>query len=291
MINDQATIFFCVACRQANLQPNSTELICPACHTTFPLVDGIPIFQPSLEQQQSVHPQENGDLSLNDIQSTYDLAYSHDGLMGTDLDKTYDQFTKETLLNFGAPLQHKSVLDIGTGIGNLWQYVHDEVDGHALDLSLVGVTKAKQTYDHLTVSVAVAEYLPYPDNYFDFIIAADTLEHTLSPQQALTEIHRVLKPNGILAASFPIPDSLRKWGRNQLLQNFWNPKFVFRLVKILAKRTLLFGRPDFQPIDRDYTPDEWLNFLQQTGFQAQPAILWPPQPEIPIVTLVASQKI
>ena len=43
---------------------------------------------------------------------------------------------------------------------------------------------------------------PYPikDNTYDEIKAIDVLEHLNNPLQAMNEIHRILKPNGILFA-------------------------------------------------------------------------------------------
>ena len=45
--------------------------------------------------------------------------------------------------------------------------------------------------------------LPFPDGTFDRIIASEVLEHVTDDQQALRELHRVLKPGGTLAATVP----------------------------------------------------------------------------------------
>jgi SAM-dependent methyltransferase len=42
-----------------------------------------------------------------------------------------------------------------------------------------------------------------PDNSFDFIIFTEVLEHTLNPFDAVKELHRILKPNGLLFFSTP----------------------------------------------------------------------------------------
>jgi len=40
--------------------------------------------------------------------------------------------------------------------------------------------------------------LPFPDNYFDYVVGDQVLEHVEgNPQQAIDETHRVLKPGGI----------------------------------------------------------------------------------------------
>jgi SAM-dependent methyltransferase len=43
-----------------------------------------------------------------------------------------------------------------------------------------------------------AEFLPWPDNTFDVVIAATSLDHTLDLQLALSEMRRVLLPGGHL---------------------------------------------------------------------------------------------
>jgi len=40
------------------------------------------------------------------------------------------------------------------------------------------------------------ESIPYPDNFFDFIICSHVLGHVENEQKAIEELHRVLKPDG-----------------------------------------------------------------------------------------------
>lgn len=48
-----------------------------------------------------------------------------------------------------------------------------------------------------------ANKLPFPNNYFDRIIASEVLEHIKTDQKAMKEIHRVLKPDGIVMITVP----------------------------------------------------------------------------------------
>ncbi|MGH3169321.1 MAG: class I SAM-dependent methyltransferase, partial [Trebonia sp.] len=50
---------------------------------------------------------------------------------------------------------------------------------------------------------ADATSLPFPDDSFDKIIAAEILEHVPHDQRAITEIARVLRPGGIAAVTVP----------------------------------------------------------------------------------------
>ncbi len=47
------------------------------------------------------------------------------------------------------------------------------------------------------------QLLPFPDEQFDFVFASHVLEHIPEDGKALSEIHRILKPNGI--AILPVP--------------------------------------------------------------------------------------
>lgn len=278
--------FVCVACHKTILSQVGENLVCRSCGASYPIINHIPILLPPDGRGSLVATVDGREVSLDEVQHVYDRAYQHDGLMGTDLDREYDEATKRTLLGFAAPLAGKRLLDVGTGVGSLWDYVPADVEGHALDVSLVGMSKAIQRRPHLTVSVSAAEVLPYPDTFFDVVVAADTIEHTFNPEHSLSEIRRVLRPGGDLCASFPVCDSLRKWGWNRLVRQRPQLGLVIRLGWVLLKRVLLFGRPIFQPIDRDKDAREWVALIEELGLSVAEVVEWPGPPQVPIVYLV-----
>jgi ubiquinone/menaquinone biosynthesis C-methylase UbiE len=279
-------LFQCPSCGTGRLYQHPSSLICAVCAKEYTFTGDVPIILPDDAQQLDLLKNTQSKVSLNALRKIYNKAYEHAGLMGTDLDPVYDRVTKTTLLSFAEPLIGKRLLDVGTGVGKLWDHVPSDVEAYALDLSETGVHKALMRRPGLVGSVSVAEYLPYPDDFFDVVVAADTIEHTFSPGRALEEIQRVLVAGGVLAASFPIPNSLRKWGWNQLIRERPSIRFLARLAWVLAMRTVLFGRPDFQPIDCDQHMDEWINSLQQCGFAVERVVTWPDHPQIPIVYLI-----
>ena len=69
-----------------------------------------------------------------------------------------------------------------------------------------------------------------PDNSYDIVVCTEVLEHTLQPFKAAAELHRFLKPGGLLAASTPynfrihgpLPDCWRftEHGLRALLTDF-----------------------------------------------------------------------
>jgi len=48
-----------------------------------------------------------------------------------------------------------------------------------------------------------ATAMPFPDAYFDIVIAAEVLEHIPRDQNAMTEVARVLRPGGVAAMTVP----------------------------------------------------------------------------------------
>jgi ubiquinone/menaquinone biosynthesis C-methylase UbiE len=279
--------FACPACRHQPLVDETNALRCPGCQSIFSVRAGIPILTPAV----ALHADVNGRrVTLEEVSATYDKAYTHDGLMGTDLDLIYDRETKRKILEYASPLAGKRMLDVGTGIGKLWDYVDAGAHPYALDVSFSGIARAVQRHPALTASVAVGEHLPHADGFFDIVVAADTLEHTFSPDKALAEIARVLKPGGIFVASFPTPNSLRAWGRNQLTSGRWRSSLPIRLAITMLKRVALFGRPDFQPIDRDLKANEWLSLLTAAGLEPRQRDFWPAPPESPMAFLVGALK-
>ena len=72
--------------------------------------------------------------------------------------------------------------------------------------------------------------LPFPDNYADAVIAESLLEHVRTPIAAVKEMHRVLKPGGMIYISTPFmigfhssPGDYQRWttsGLRELLKDF-----------------------------------------------------------------------
>src|SRR5262245_9732345 len=51
--------------------------------------------------------------------------------------------------------------------------------------------------------VADGQCLPFPDNHFDFVICAETLEHDTAPWLTAKEIQRVAKNSGLVIVTVP----------------------------------------------------------------------------------------
>ncbi len=256
-------------------------LACSRCPQDYPIKNGIPHLIPQQAYQ---------DYPIHKVKDIYDRAYQHPDVMGTKFDPQYSRVTKTALLSLCNATRNPRILDIGTGDGDLWEFANPESVWHAIDLSEVGIRCALHRFPRLKAAVAVSEWLPYSDAYFDAITAVDTIEHAFDLPKTLACIRRVLAPGGTFAFSVPIPNSLRKWALNRIVRSKASPLLVLRLAWTVLKRTALFGHPCFQPIDRDLTLEGWrATLLESAGLQVFSVEQWPLKPLEPIVYLLAAK--
>ena len=85
-------------------------------------------------------------------------------------------------------------------------------------------------------AVADGQRLPFPDDTFDRIIAAEVMEHIPDDEVAATELARVLKPGGTIAVTVPswLPEVVC-W---KLSDEYHAPKVVGGHVRIYTEREL-----------------------------------------------------
>ena len=97
---------------------------------------------------------------------------------------------------FCLPNLRGAVLDVGCGPVPVPIYLH------GYDLGLVaGIDPFGSAEMHPFVFVqAIAEAIPWADDSFDTLVAATSFDHFLDLSQGLSEMARVLKPNGELIA-------------------------------------------------------------------------------------------
>lgn len=97
----------------------------------------------------------------------------------------------------------KEVLEIATGPGLLAKHVAPAAKRMvATDYSdgMIREAMKGEKPENLAFEVADANALPYTDNAFDVVLIANALHVMPDPEKALSEINRVLRPDGILIA-------------------------------------------------------------------------------------------
>jgi SAM-dependent methyltransferase len=149
-------------------------------------------------------------------------------------------------------------LDAGCGPGLLLADLRARgIDAVGVDLSPAMVSQAATRAASLTGSM---ERLPFADGSFGLVIAAGSVEYVGDDWIALAELSRVLRPGGVLVASFP-----NRWSPYRLWKNLAFYPLVDRLRPLVFR---LRGKPippSVTPYHHAYDPAEIRQTLGDFG--------------------------
>jgi len=96
------------------------------------------------------------------------------------------------------------ILDAGCNTGALsGELIERGCFVYGIDVSPTAVALAN--YRGLFARVCPVEKLSFEDNFFDYCIAFEILEHLYNPEEGVKELYRVLKLGGKLIGSVPYP--------------------------------------------------------------------------------------
>lgn len=116
--------------------------------------------------------------------------------------------------------KNKKVLDVGCGNGIFFTFIKSpKKNFYGIDASPTAILSAKKRCFQAKVS-DLHQKFPYSDNTFDYVTAGEIIEHIYDTDFFLSEIKRVLKPNGFLVLSTP---NLATLGRRFMLLLGQNP--------------------------------------------------------------------
>lgn len=148
-------------------------------------------------------------------------------------------------------------LDVGCGDGNVsgrWlkahgcDYVGVDISQHAVDQAEMNGLSAVRIDD--------ASALPFDAGSFDVAVCVEVVEHLFQPMGAMLEIHRILRPGGILMVTTP---NIAYWRRrlDLALLGRWNP----------LGDTLSVDQPWRDPHIRFFNPGALKRMLRAAGFE------------------------
>ena len=158
------------------------------------------------------------------------------------------------------------VLDIGSGTADLSILAADHLGGKgfviATDLNEAMLSIGKKKIDtrklqNVSVALANAERLPFPDAAFDAVLTGFCMRNVSDLEQALREIYRLLKPGGKMACldfSTPVFAPFRKM-------------YDFYSFSLLPKIGTWVSRD--QTGIYEYLPDSIRKFPNQQNFKKQ----------------------
>lgn len=109
------------------------------------------------------------------------------------------------------------VLDVGAGLGFFLVATRQVLNAQprGVDTSARCREFAKDVW-HLDVDTGELAEQHYPDDSFDLVATRNCLEHVYDPVKELAELHRVLKPGGLLEIEIPTPRLLAR-----VFRGFW----------------------------------------------------------------------
>ncbi len=150
---------------------------------------------------------------------------------------------------------NKKVLDVGCGRGfylKVLAFCWPGLDLYGLDLKQKYLETAKhflgKTPVHLLNGDATA--MPFPDNFFDRVIASEILEHLKDDNKAIEQIYRVLRPGGIALITVPNKNYPLLWDpANWLLEKLFKvhlPSNIWWLAGIWADHQRLYGKKEIE---------------------------------------------
>ena len=124
--------------------------------------------------------------------------------------KTYFSFTRFDLIEFVDKGDNR-ILEIGCGEGNTCIALKEQNKA----IEIVGVEKvskvaqiAEAKVDKVICADIEAADLPFSEEYFDYVIMGDVLEHLYNPWILVNKLGRYLKKGGYIIASIP---NIRNW--------------------------------------------------------------------------------
>jgi SAM-dependent methyltransferase len=105
----------------------------------------------------------------------------------------------------------RNVLDVGCGSGEFARHrPHAGVEVHGVDADPRAVELASRYERAVRVDLDAAP-LPFEDATFDAVLAKDVFEHVMEPRELAREIHRVMRPAGVIVASVVMARPRRVW--------------------------------------------------------------------------------
>lgn len=180
------------------------------------------------------------------------LAYSE--LMGKMLDEDKRRQKARKLIavirhGLGVPdLTGLQALDVGCSAG----FIADELalagaSTHGVDIDEPGLAKARERFgERVDFRLARGEALPFEDGSMDVVVLNHIYEHVVDPEAVVADIHRVLRPGGVLYLGLG-----HRW---QVLEPHHRLPFLSWLPQRAADRYLRLAGKGEHYFERYYTP-------------------------------------
>lgn len=200
-------VLLCCPVCKAKLESLNDQLKCtnPACSSCFPIVDGIPVL---INEKSSL-------FSIDDFVQRHQTAlhFKRKQSLKSFIARSLPEISrnikgKQNYHKFAARLQLRPngtprVLVIG---GSVLGQGMDALTAH-FPIELI---ETDVSFGLRTMLICDAHDIPFDNESFDGVIAQAVLEHVVDPYRCVEEIHRVLKPEGLVYAETPFIQQVHK---------------------------------------------------------------------------------
>ncbi|MBB1192893.1 bifunctional demethylmenaquinone methyltransferase/2-methoxy-6-polyprenyl-1,4-benzoquinol methylase UbiE [Flavobacterium sp. SOK18b] len=177
---------------------------------------------------------------------------------------------RKKVLQIVAQSKPNKILDIATGTGDLAilmaQTQAEKIIGLDISAGMLEVGERKIADKNLTKTIDMvlgdSENMPFEDNYFDAITVAFGVRNFENLEKGLSEILRVLKPNGvfvILETSVPVKTPYKQG------YNFYSKNILPLIGKLFSKDNVAYGYLSESAAAFPYG-EALNNILRKTGF-------------------------
>ena len=172
--------------------------------------------------------------------------------------------------NHTYPLRHLPdkirwrTLELGAGIGEHLEFEPiDRQEYHCIELRESMAAEIKRRFPSVTTTTCDCQAkIPYDDSYFDRVVVIHVLEHLPNLPAAMSEVHRVLKPNGIFSVVLPCDPGLayelaRKVSAERIFKARYKLPYRWfaRREHLNSPAEILYAmRQHFQIFDKVYFP-------------------------------------
>jgi ubiquinone/menaquinone biosynthesis C-methylase UbiE len=189
----------CVQCQGPVQLESSRALSCAACAREFPIEQDVLRLNTQLQGNNAI-AQEYYNSSLWPKFRFWEWI-AH-------LPRGGERRARNEMLRHLPDLAGTRLLDVAIGDGRNMPLIARDCQVFGVDISSVLLEKCQRDYADRDIHLIVgeAESLPFPDATFDNVMSCGALNHVNDPAKALSEMARVVKPDGLVVVADEVPD-------------------------------------------------------------------------------------
>ena len=150
--------------------------------------------QPS-KSEEKIEKSERGIRILSDFYSKHHLG-------GNRINQSISEEKRSQLFKKWAG-KNKKVLDMGCRDGILTRHFIEKNEVTGLDIDKLALEACKNNLNIKTIWADFSLQIPIPTSSFDVVIAGEVIEHLPYPEITISEVSRILKPEGLFIGSVP----------------------------------------------------------------------------------------